>query len=182
MELADRLREQDHELRYEFTEQATSEQFDAAGRVKQSEQVRSKVYPLAGALYREVIARDGQPLSPRQLAEERRRKQDARERRARGEKDEDEDRVQFNRELVDRYRPELIAEQLVAGRPTYAVRFEPKSDSLPIRRRIDYALNKSRGKIFVDKETFQVARVELELIEPVRLWWGCLANCEPSKV
>ena len=176
VELAERLREQDDELRYQFLERATIEQFDAAGRVKQREEVLSEVYPLAGALYREVIERDGNPLSPKQLEKERRRKEEIRGRRARSEKKEDEDRVRFNRELVDRYRPELMAEQVIRGRPTYAVRFEPKSDSLPIRRRIDYALNKSRGRIFVDKETFQVARVEFQLIKPVRLWWGLLGK------
>ena len=175
VELAEHLREQDDELRYQFLERATIEQFDAAGRVKQREEVLSEVYPLAGALYREVVERDGNPLSPKQLAKERRRKEEIRGRRARGE-EKDEDRVRFNRELVDRYRPELMAEQVIRGRPTYAVRFEPKSDSLPIRRRIDYALNKSHGKIFVDKETFQVARVEFQLIKPVRLWWGLLGK------
>lgn len=176
VELAERLREQDDELRYQFLERATIEQFDAAGRVKQREEVLSEVYPLAGALYREVIERDGKPLSPKQLEKERRRKEEIRGRRARGEKNEEEDRVRFNRKLVDRYRPELMAEQVIRGRATYAVRFEPKSDSLPIRRRIDYALNKSRGRIFVDKETFQVARVEFQLIKPVRLWWGLLGK------
>ena len=41
---------------------------------------------------------------------------------------------------------------------------------------MDYALNKSRGKIFVDAETFEVARIEFRLIEPVGLWWGLLGK------
>ena len=82
----------------------------------------------------------------------------------------------FNRELVERYRTRLIDEKLVRERPAYTVYFEPKRDALPVRRRMDYALNKSHGRIFVDKETFQVARVEFELIEPVKLWWGLLGK------
>ncbi len=174
--LAERLREQEHDLRYEFLEEATREQFDSAGRTKEREDVTAKVYPLAGALYREILEKNGKPLSAADREKQRRRREEIQKRRSRGEKKEDEERVQFNSELVDRYRPELIADQLIEGRPTYTVRFEPKSDSLPIRRRIDYALNRSHGKIFVDKETFQVARVEFELIEPVRLWWGLLGK------
>ena len=176
VDVADRLREQEHDLRYEFLEHATKEQFDSAGRTKEREELTAKVYPLAGALHREIIEKNGKPLTPKELANERRRRDEVRRRRERSKEKEEEDRVRFNRELVDRYRPELIAEQVIGGRPTYAVRFEPKSDSLPIRRRIDYALNKSHGKIFVDKETFQVARVQFELIEPVRLWWGLLGK------
>ncbi len=176
VELAERLREQEHDLRYEFLEEATREQFDSAGRTKEREDVTAKVYPLAGALYREILEKNGKPLTAIEIEEQRRRRDEVRRRRERGKEKEEEDRVRFNRELVDRYRPELIAEQVIGGRPTYAVRFEPKSDSLPIRRRIDYALNKSHGKIFVDKETFQVARVEFQLIKPVRLWWGFLGK------
>ena len=181
MELADGLREQDHELRYEFLELATIEQLDTAGRVKQREELTAKVYPLAGALHREIIEKNGKPLSTADREKQRRRREEIQKRRSRGEKKEDEERAQFNSELVDRYRPELIADQPIEGRPTYTVRFEPKSDSLPIRRRIDYALNRSHGKIFVDKETFQVARVEFELIEPVRLWWGLLGKLRAVK-
>ena len=181
VKVADRLREQEHDLRYEFLERATTEQFDSAGRTKKRQDVTAKVYPLAGALHREIIEKNGKPLPAKEIEEGRRRRDEVRRRRARGEEKEEEDRVRFNRELVDRYRPELIAEQLIGGRPTYAVRFEPKSDSLPVRRRIDYALNNSHGRIFVDKETFQVARIEFQLIKPVRLWWGFLGKLRAVK-
>ncbi len=181
VELADRLHEQEHDLRYEFLEQAISEKFDPAGRTKEHEEVTAKVYPLAGALYREVVEKNGHPLSSKEIEGERRRRDEVRQRRARGEEKEEEDRVRFSRELVDRYRAELAGVQPINGRPTYVVRFEPKSDSLPVRRRIDYALNKSHGRIFVDKETFQVARIEFQLIEPVRLWWGFLGKLRAVK-
>ena len=180
VELADRLRKQKQGLRYEFVEQVITEQFSTAGRVKQREEVLAKIYPLQGALYREIIGKNGKPLSAEEAAAERRRKDEVLRRRARGEKN-NENGVQFNRELVGRYRAKLLVERLVRGRPTYAISFEPKSDSLPVRRRIDYALNKSRGWIFVDKETFQVARVEFQLIEPVSLWWGLLGKLRAVK-
>ena len=45
-----------------------------------------------------------------------------------------------------------------------------------MQRRIDYALNKARGQIWIDKETFEAARVEFELIDRVRLWWGIVGT------
>ena len=43
---------------------------------------------------------------------------------------------------------------------------------LPVRRRIDTALNKSTGRLWVVKEDFGVSRVEFEMDEPVRFWGG----------
>ena len=67
VELADRLREQEDDLRYEFLEQAIREKFDPAGRTKEHEEVTAKVYPLAGTLYREVVEKNGHPLSSKEI-------------------------------------------------------------------------------------------------------------------
>ena len=45
-----------------------------------------------------------------------------------------------------------------------------------MRRRSDHALNKARGQIWIDKETYEAARVEFELTGRVRLWWGILGT------
>ena len=111
VELADRLHEQEHDLRYEFLEQAIREKFDPAGRTKEHEEVTAKVYPLAGALYREVVEKNGHPLSSKEIEGERRRRDEVRRRRVRGEKKEEEDRVRFSRELLDRYRAKLAGVQ-----------------------------------------------------------------------
>jgi len=43
-------------------------------------------------------------------------------------------------------------------------------------RHIDHALNKSRGEIWIDQATYEVARVSFQLMERVRLWWGILGS------
>ncbi len=88
----------------------------------------------------------------------------------------DQNRIEFDQELIGRYRVTLAEKKIIDGRSTHVITFEPKSGRLPIRKRIDYALNKSGGKIFIDAETFEVARVEFRLIEPVSLWWGLLGK------
>jgi len=181
VDVANHSREEEHDLLYEFSEETISEQFDTAGHLSEREITLSKVYPLAGALYREVIAKNGQPLPEKELERERHRKDEAHNRRKRGEQEKENYRIRFDRELVDRYHIKLLEEQRVGGRPVYTVWFEPKSNSLPVRHRMDYALNKSHGLILIDKKTFQVARVEFELIEPVRLWWGILGRLHTVK-
>lgn len=181
VDMANYSREEEHDLLYEFSEETIREQFDTAGQLGEREIILSKVYPLAGALYREVVAKNGQPLPEKELEEERHRKDEIHNRRKRGEKEKENYRIRFDRELVNRYQTKLLKEQRVGDRPVYSVWFEPKNNSLPVRRRMDYALNKSHGLILIDKETFQVARVKFELIEPVGLWWGILGKLHTFK-
>ena len=75
----------------------------------------------------------------------------------------------------------IEAEEPLRGRPSYRVSFRPRHGRLPIRRRIDYALNKARGQVWIDQETFEAARVEFELIDKVRLWWGVLGTISQAR-
>ena len=45
-----------------------------------------------------------------------------------------------------------------------------------MRRRIDHALNRSRGEVWIDTETHEIARVSFRLLDRVRLWWGILGS------
>ena len=174
---ADSLREQKLEQKFTFMELAIREELNKDGSIKSRDVRRSKMYPVEGVLHGRVVERNGKPLTPEEEEGEDRREEDLRRRIADGEEaKKDDNRIEFNQELVGRYRVSLAEMEIIDGRPTHILTFEPKSDRLPIRKRIDYALNKSRGKIFVDVETFEVARVEFQLIEPVGLWWGFLGK------
>ena len=50
-----------------------------------------------------------------------------------------------------------------------------------MRRRIDRALNKASGQLWIDQETFEAARIELELIDKVRLWWGVVGSISHAR-
>jgi hypothetical protein len=39
------------------------------------------------------------------------------------------------------------------GRPNHVISFEPRPGKLPVRRRIDHALNRSRGEVWIDTQT-----------------------------
>ena len=175
---ADWLREQKLEQKFTFMELAIREELTKDGGIKTRDVRRSKMYPVQGVLHGRVIERNGQPLSAEEQEAENRREQDLRRRIARGEIEEkkDQNRIEFDQELIGRYRVTLAEKKIIDDRSTHVITFEPKSGRLPIRKRIDYALNKSGGKIFIDAETFEVARVEFRLIEPVGLWWGLLGK------
>ncbi len=85
-------------------------------------------------------------------------------------------RVDFNRDLIGRYRTKLAGSESIHGREVFVIEFEPRDGKLPVNRRVDYALNKSNGKLWIDVEDYGVARVEFHLMEPVKLWLGLLGK------
>ena len=137
-----------------------------------------QVLPMGNVRYERLLEKDGAPLNQKEQASERRKEQKFRRRL---EKDRDsgksnESEVRFNRELVDRYRFRLEGTGELHGRKVYRVSFEPKSGKLPVRRRIDRALNNSRGHVWLDQESYEIVRIEFELIRPTRIWWGILGS------
>jgi hypothetical protein len=82
----------------------------------------------------------------------------------------------LNEELVGKYDNEMVGEEVVEGRPVYVLSFKPRSKNLPVRRKIDYVLNRIAGKLYVDEEDYEIAKADMRLTERALLWWGLLAS------
>ena len=173
--------EQNFGARYRSVMTREVRRFDGDGRVKEEDLGDYEVIPIDGARFERRLTINGRALSEEEQEGERNREAEFREelrRRREGtddaeeEEEEDEDEIVFNEELIGRFVFAVESEEPLRGRPSYRISFRPKPGRLPVRRRIDYALNKTRGQIWIDQETFEAARVELELIDKVRLWWG----------
>jgi hypothetical protein len=83
--------------------------------------------------------------------------------------------VRFNRDLVDRYDMTLLGEETVRGHRCWTIGFEPREGKLPVRRRIDTALNKSAGRFWISQEDYGLVRIEFAMREPYKYWGGILA-------
>ena len=84
--------------------------------------------------------------------------------------------VAFDDELLGRYTLETAGVRALEDRDCYVVRFEPKPGKLAVRKTIDRALNQAEGLLWIDVETFEVARIEFELRQKVSLWWGIMGS------
>ena len=160
--------------------------FDGNGDVRTRDVGDYEVVPIDGVPFERRLTIDGRPLNRVERDWEEEREADFREelRRLREEEDdpeEDENAIVFNEELVARYLFTLEGEEPHRERPSYRIAFEPRPGRLPVRRRIDYALNKARGKVWIDRDTHEPARVEFELIDRVRLWWGMLGSIQQAR-
>lgn len=155
--------------------------FDGDGEVEESDQGDYEVFPIDGAPYNRRLTINGRSLSDEEQGWEAEREAEFREelqriRNEENEPDEDEDEVVFNEQLMERYEFTLVGEETWRNRVTHRISFQPRQGDLPVRRNIDHALNNTQGQVWVDAETFEVARMEFELIDRVPLWWGVLGT------
>ena len=174
--------EQAFEARYRHARVQRTRKFDKRGEVEEDEKRLFRVEPVRGVSYARLVTKNGGPIEGDDLKTERERWHSFLEELDRDpdEQDEDEDEedqnIVFNDELLDRFTAKLDGIRDLRGRPSYVVSFEPRPGKLPVRRQIDRALNKSRGTLWIDQATYEIARVNFELIGRVRLWWGILGS------
>ena len=157
-------------------------QFDGDGEVTDDETLLYRLEPYQGALFSRLKARDGTPLDARGRREQEKRWEEFQaeiadpRKRAEREREAAENEIKFDEEMVGRFTAKLEGVQDLRGRPSYVISFEPRPGNLPVRRRIDHALNNSRGEAWIDRETYEIAQVSFELMDRVRLWWGILGS------
>ncbi len=169
--------EADAESGFTFRVFSVQEKLAKDGSVEEKKTKLYQVIPMQGASFDRLLEEDGVPLTQSQSAEEDRRQRKFREKLRRGEKpDEGRQEVAFDENLVAKYDFSLLGSEELRGRTAYLLGYKPKSGDLPVRNRMDQALNKAEGKIWIDARTYEVARVEFELKEKVSLWWGLIGN------
>lgn len=171
-------KEQGRETAFQYRYRNRRTKLDSNGKPASTEERLYRVYPLHGEPYYELIEVDGKPPDAKEREKERKRQREFREERAknaRGEKTNDE-RVAFDKDLIERYTSTVERVEELNGRRTYVLRFQPREGELPVRKRIDHALNNSSGRLWIDAEEFGVARVEFDLLRPVKFWGGLIGS------
>ena len=154
---------------------------DAGGRPVKTETFRYRQYAVGGALFEELIEKDGRPLGESEKREERKRREkfirEVEQRRARGRhpQPEQEPGIRFNHEFVDRYEFRLEGRETVRGHDCWVISFKPRPGKLPVRNRMDRALNQSTGRFWIAREDHGAVRIEFALRRPFKYWGGLLA-------
>ena len=170
------------ELWFESLILTTVDTLDGDDRVTETLTSLHKRYPLEGALYEEMVERDGEPLNDDDLREEQKRKEEFREEAVAAAESgdavetDDERQLRFDDDLMGRYRAEVTGRESVRGEPCWVVDFEPREGKLPENTRMDKVLNRSTGRAYVSRQDHGIVRIEFELREPVRYMWGMIAS------
>jgi hypothetical protein len=179
LERAERNDEERPEADFRYGLVSTLEKLDAEGAIEERNEKRYRLDLVEGHPFLRLLEIDGKPLSDEDAENaanrERAFREAIRERERSGAEPEEprehEDTIYFDRDLVSRYRAELLEVRPYADRLAWVLRYEPGPGELPERRRVDKLLNATRGIIWIDTETHEVARLEFELMRTVRFWW-----------
>ncbi len=172
--------EQKSEARYTYTQRSTVDELDSKENVKRHEERVHFIFPIDGEPYGRLVEKDGKALTEKEVRLEREREQKFRqrvaERERRKEPEKRENDVKFDQELVSRYQWALTGRETLNGRPAFVLSFQPQSHDLPVKRKLDRLLNKVAGRLWVDEQDYEIARVDVHLAENVAAWGGVLAS------
>jgi hypothetical protein len=179
-----------NETKYTYDLLTVSETLGDSGEV---ETTKERVYfgsPTRGVIYERLVRVDGRDLNPDEREQEKKREEaflrklaekDSHRSTGKARRASSEEPVTFDEELASRYEIEFVDERQLAGRRCYLLSFAPRAGPLPAERRIDEVLNKAAGLLWVDAESFEIARIEFELRDKVNFWWGLIGSVSAVK-
>ncbi len=174
---------------YTWQAHSTEKHLDTHGKVESTKRETWETLILDGQPYRRTLERDGKPLGPEEQraeqkkldretrrlssetpAERQRRLEDAEKRRRR--------EFAFLSEIPELFDLRLEADSTVDGRPVWVVSGAPRPGA-KAKSGDAKMLLKLRGRMWIDKATYQWARVEAETTDTIS--WGLfLARLSPG--
>jgi hypothetical protein len=169
------------EANYKSEAVTKSQSLDENDSITDTETTRYRQYPLNGAVFEELVEIDGRPLNEKEIKKEEEKKRDfIREveiRRTRGDyiQPTEEERIRFNRDFTERYLYTIEKTEEIRGHPCWTISFKPREGKLPVRNRMDRALNQMTGTLWIARDDFGLVRVEFALRKPFKYWGGFLA-------
>jgi hypothetical protein len=174
---------------YTWHASSVERHFNSAGKVEATKREAWETLILDGVPNRRTLERDGKPLS----AEEQRGEQDKldrgskklekqtpaeKERRLAQAKDRRKREFAFLSEIPGLFDLKLEGESTVDGRPVWVVSGAPRPGAQP-KSHDAKVLLKVRGRMWIDKATYQWAKVEAETIATIS-WGVFLARLAPG--
>jgi len=169
------------EANFESESVTKNQKFNGNGDITETEILGHRQYPFNGAVFEELIEKNGLPLNEKERKDQEEKKREfireVEKKRVRGDylQPEKEHAIQFNRNFVDRYQYELASTEYLRSYSCWVIDFKPREGKLPVRNTMDHALNQVTGRLWVSKEDFGLVRVEFAMRKPFKYWGGLLA-------
>ncbi|HZW94921.1 MAG TPA: hypothetical protein VFF64_18380 [Candidatus Eremiobacteraceae bacterium] len=178
--VADKDTENDKRLRdYTYIERDEEHKLDGKGQTKSTKSETYEVMELYGEQAQRLIEKDGKALSPKDAAKEEEKIQkiidkrkseseDAHRKREQKEEKEREEGRQFVHEIADAYNFHLVGTESLGGRDAWVIDAEPRPGYEPHMKYAKF-LPKFRGRVWIDKEETQWAKMDIQCIDTVSL-------------
>jgi hypothetical protein len=160
---------------FTFTKLRVLEELDSKAKVTDRKQSRQEWFPINGSPFARTVERNGKPLTEKERQAEADREAAVRagKKPVRSPEATKRDQAwQFTDEMLARYAFTVTGPETVRGRPAWVVEFAPRSQDLPVKQVTDRVANKVAGKVWVDTEDWEVARLKVWLTEELTFIGG----------
>jgi hypothetical protein len=165
---------------YTYIERDEEHKLDGKGNLKSTESETFEIIEIYGKQVQRRIAKNDQPLSAKDAAKEEekiqkiieKRKNESeadRQKRAKQEAKELEEGRKWVLEIADAYNFRLVGSEQIEGRDNWVIQGEPRPGFQPHLKYANY-LPDFHGRVWIDKEDLQLARMDVECINTVS--WG----------
>lgn len=187
-------REIDHQRKlanYTWETVSVERELEKNGKVKKTEVKVHENLNIDGTSYRRLIEENGKPLSAekarkeqekmdKEIAKRKNETESQRKKRLNDERKEREEAIKFRREVMDAFDFKLEGEEKVNGLLCWRIAGERKP-GFKSKTREGSWLAKMHGKIWVEKQTSEWMRFEVETLEKIRML-GFVATLNPGAV
>jgi hypothetical protein len=180
--VADKDIANDKRLRdYTYVERDVEHKLDGKGQVKSTEVKTYDVMEIYGEQVQRLIEKDDKPLSEKDAAKEEekiqkiidKRKNESESDRKKRDKKEEKDREEgrkFVREVADAYNFKLVGTESLGAREAWVIDAEPRPGYQPHLKEAKF-LPKFHGRVWVDKDDTQLAKMDVACIDTVSVGW-----------
>jgi hypothetical protein len=166
---------------YTYIERDVDHKLDGNGQAKSTEVKTYEILELYGEQVQRLIAKNDQPLDSKEAAKEEDKIQkiidkrqneseaDRQKRREKEQKEREEDR-KFVSEVADAYNFTLVGTDKLDGRDAWVIDAEPRPGFVPHMKDSKF-LSKFHGRVWIDKDDLQLAKLDVEAIDTVSIGW-----------
>jgi hypothetical protein len=166
---------------YTYIDREVESKLNGDGGIKSTESKTYEIMELYGEQVQRLIAKDDKPLSGKDAAKEQeriekltsKRKNESAEERAKRQADEEKQREknrEFVREVADAYDFHLAGSETVDGRDNWVIAGEPRP-GFQANLKEAQMLSKFRGRLWIDKDDLELAKMDVEAIDTVSFGW-----------
>jgi hypothetical protein len=180
--VAEKDMENDKRLRdYAYVERDEEHKLDGKGQVKSTEAKTYEVMEIYGEQVQRLIEKDDKALDAKSAAKEEekiqklidKRKNESEDARRKREEKEEKDREngrKFVLEVADAYNFHLVGNESLGDRDAWVIDAEPRSGYEPHMKEAKF-LPKFHGRVWIDKDEAQLAKMDIECIDTVSVGW-----------
>jgi hypothetical protein len=166
---------------YTYIDREVENKLEGNGGIKSAESKTYEIMELYGEPVQRLIAKDDKPLSGKDAAKEEeriekltsKRKNESEDERAKRHAEEEKQREknrEFVREVADAYDFHLAGSELLDGRDNWVIPGEPRP-GFQAHLKEAQMLSKFHGRLWIDKNDLQLAKMDVEAIDTVSFGW-----------